>query len=231
MVVYRRQCGFSKIQHGLIAAHSALSKQSWACGFITLERLELTLQYIAWEEFVVSNYKALFFETLWKLGVVRQEHWSLCLTISFCSWSLLWVRFWCSLAQLSRLANFEVPSCRRKQKKKKTTKRQTRKWGHVFRISVNEWRHHGWTFFNKHIAMKLDYDNNFLTFFLVLCLSMQIMHYLVKKALICINLQNRNLNKSSFSVSCFWNIHVNSVLISTSTLLTPLKTSYHVIRN
>lgn len=34
------------------------------------------------------------------------------LTISFCSWSLLWVRFWCSLAQLSRLANFEVPSCR-----------------------------------------------------------------------------------------------------------------------
>ena len=118
MVVYRRQCGFSKIQHGLIAAHSALSKQSWACGFITLERLELTLQYIAWEEFVVSNYKALFFQTLWKLGVVRQEHWSLCLTISFCSWSLLWVRFWCSLAQLSRLANFEVPSCRRKQKKK-----------------------------------------------------------------------------------------------------------------
>lgn len=73
MVVYRRQCGFSKIQHGLIAAHSALSKQSCACGFITLERLELTLQYIAWEEFVVSNYKALFFETLWKLGIVQQE--------------------------------------------------------------------------------------------------------------------------------------------------------------
>lgn len=33
------------------------------------------------------------------------------LTISFCSCSLLCVRFWCSLAQLSKLANFEVPSC------------------------------------------------------------------------------------------------------------------------
>lgn len=33
------------------------------------------------------------------------------LTISFCNCSLLCVRFWCSLAQLSKLANFEVPSC------------------------------------------------------------------------------------------------------------------------
>lgn len=34
-----------------------------------------------------------------------------CLTMSICSCSLFWVRFWSSLAQPSRLANLEVPSC------------------------------------------------------------------------------------------------------------------------
>lgn len=67
--------------------------------------------------------------------------------------------------------------------------------------------------------MKLDYDINFLTFFLVLRLSMQTMHYVLKKST---HLHKHAGQKSehwikpgsSFSVSCFGNIHLNSMRIS-----------------